>query len=342
MKLSTPFILLAAAIGVVEASGHDGLSRVAARHHDVARRNNDSAAAKRASTGRCKVRPSSTLVHTSTPTSTSTSTHASSSTHKTTSTKKTSPTGLTTTSTKTSSGSKSGSNNNSGVTSNVAGLVKVTDWSCGASGASKQITATDGPNGNIDWMNCGLYDGGWNPPHVTVNDVITVDLGAALGDSNTPFKACGPYIDLFYKYAGEHGIPPIIVASIAMQESTCNVHEVGGGGEQGIMQISKDKCGGAPGGNCQDPDFNIRTGVAFFAQTLSDNGGNLLLTLGNYNGWPKGMTVASATAARWTDCCLCQNNLDYLVQYLNGWFLNRDPYTGTPRIGKYFNLDACR
>ena len=86
-------------------------------------------------------------------------------------------------------------------------------------------------------------------------------------------------------------VPPIIVASIAMQESTCNVHEVGGGGEQGIMQISKDKCGGAPGGNCQDPDFNIRTGVAFFAQTLSDNGGNLLLTLGNYNGWPKGMTV---------------------------------------------------
>lgn len=70
---------------------------------------------------------------------------------------------------------------------------------------TEQITATDGPNGNIDWMNCGLYDGGWNPPHVTVNDVITVDLGAALGDSNTPFKACGPYIDLFYKYAGEHG-----------------------------------------------------------------------------------------------------------------------------------------
>ena len=54
-------------------------------------------------------------------------------------------------------------------------------------------------------MNCGLTAGGWNPPHVTVNDVITVDLGAALNDPNTPFKACSPYIDLFYKYAGEHG-----------------------------------------------------------------------------------------------------------------------------------------
>ena len=67
------------------------------------------------------------------------------------------------------------------------------------------VTALSGPNGNIDWMNCGLTAGGWNPPHVTVNDVITVDLGAALNDPNTPFKACSPYIDLFYKYAGEHG-----------------------------------------------------------------------------------------------------------------------------------------
>ncbi len=47
-------------------------------------------------------------------------------------------------------------------------------------------------------------------------------------------------------------VPPIIIASIAMQESSCNPHTVGGGGEQGLMQITKDKCGGAPGGNCQD------------------------------------------------------------------------------------------
>ena len=59
------------------------------------------------------------------------------------------------------------------------------------------------------------------------------------------------------------------------------------------MQISKDKCGGAPNGNCQDVDFNIRTGTKFFADTLNGNGGNLLLTLGNYNGWPKRMTIVS-------------------------------------------------
>ncbi len=79
-----------------------------------------------------------------------------------------------------------------------------------------------------------------------------------------------------------------------MQESSCDPHTVGGGGEQGLMQISRDKCGGAPDGNCQDTDFNIRTGTKFFADTLNANGGNLLLTLGNYNGWPQHMTVVSS------------------------------------------------
>jgi len=50
-----------------------------------------------------------------------------------------------------------------------------------------------------------------------------------------------------------YGIPPIIMASFAMQESGCNPNTVGGGGEQGLMQITKEKCAGAPGGNCKDP-----------------------------------------------------------------------------------------
>ena len=54
-------------------------------------------------------------------------------------------------------------------------------------------------------MNCGLTEGGWNPPHVTVNDVVTVNLYDALKDPNTPFKACGEYIDTFVNYANQHG-----------------------------------------------------------------------------------------------------------------------------------------
>lgn len=38
-----------------------------------------------------------------------------------------------------------------------------------------------------------------------------------------------------------------------MQESSCNPDTVGGAGEQGLMQITVDKCGGAPGSNCRDP-----------------------------------------------------------------------------------------
>lgn len=48
-------------------------------------------------------------------------------------------------------------------------------------------------------------------------------------------------------------VPSILIASIAMQESTCNPDTEGGGGEQGLMQLTPDKCGGAPGGNCKDP-----------------------------------------------------------------------------------------
>ena len=47
-------------------------------------------------------------------------------------------------------------------------------------------------------------------------------------------------------------VPSILLASIAMQESTCNPNTVGGAGEQGLMQITPDKCHGAPKGNCKD------------------------------------------------------------------------------------------
>lgn len=40
--------------------------------------------------------------------------------------------------------------------------------------------------------------------------------------------------------------------------------------------------------------YNIRTGAQYFANTLESNNGNVLLTLGNYNGWPAGMTHVSA------------------------------------------------
>ncbi|KAJ7925005.1 lysozyme-like protein [Mycena leptocephala] len=255
---------------------------------------------------------------------------------KNTSTKKTSTSTkkATTTTKKTTAAAKPTVNN-----AIVAGTIKVKSDHCGPSGATTKTTATTGPNGSIDWLNCGITGSGWEPPFIHVNDMIVKDLSEALKESGTPFTACASYEGLFYKYAGEYGLKPIMLAAFAMQESSCNPSTVGGGGEQGLMQLTKDKCGGAPGGNCRDPDFNIRTGAKYFADTLSNNGGSVLLSIGEYNGWVPGLTKARATAARYSSCCTCQNNLDYLHQYMNGWLQNINAYYNN--LGKYHNLDVC-
>ncbi|KDQ53458.1 glycoside hydrolase family 23 protein [Jaapia argillacea MUCL 33604] len=205
----------------------------------------------------------------------------------------------------------------------------------------EQVTATSGPNGNIDWLNCGINNGGWNPPFVKVSDIIAQYLPDAIKVNGSPFQACQKFVSTFEKYGQQFGVPSILLASFALQESSCNPNTVGGAGEQGLMQLTKDKCGDAPGGNCRDVDYNIRTGAKFFADTLNGNGGDLLKTIGEYNGWFVHMTYDDATAAGNGACCRCQNNLDYLHQFLNGWLQNIDAYDHTPRLGKYFNLDKC-
>ncbi|KAL1723980.1 lysozyme-like domain-containing protein [Schizophyllum commune] len=222
----------------------------------------------------------------------------------------------------------------------VDGVIHVKS-NCGNIGATKEVTATSGPNGNIDWLNCGVNNGGWNPPFVTVHDIVAKDLASAVKTSNTPFSACSAFTAMFEKYGNEHSIPPIMLAAFAMQESSCNANTVGGAGEQGLMQLTQDKCGGAPGGNCRDPEFNIRKGAEYFKGVLDGNGGDLLLAIGAYNGWQRGMTYGEATAARYSGNCHWQNNLDYLHQFLNGWVQNIDAYSHVPRLGKYFNLDGC-
>lgn len=229
--------------------------------------------------------------------------------------------------------------NNGG--SNSGGIIQVQSSNCGNSGATRTTTTTSGPNGSIDWLNCGVNAGGWNPPFIRIENVITQSLSSALNSGSSPFKACAPYIWIFEKYGGQFNIPPIILASFAMQESSCNPNTVGGAGEQGLMQITREKCGGLSDQACRDPEFNIRTGAKFFADTLNGNGGNLLLSIGHYNGWFPGMTFGQATAAAYSGCCRCQNNLDYLHQFLNGWCQNINAYSNNLRLGKFFNLDRC-
>ncbi|KIY74392.1 glycoside hydrolase family 23 protein [Cylindrobasidium torrendii FP15055 ss-10] len=212
---------------------------------------------------------------------------------------------------------------------------------CGDSGASSETTATSGPMGSLDFLNCGIESGGWNPPAIYLSDLKAVSLDEAIQDPNSPFQACKEYIPLFDTYATQHGIPPIMMASFALQESTCNPATTGGGGEAGLMQLTSDKCGNAPGGNCYDVDYNIRTATEYFAGLINNNGGTVLEAIGQYNGWFKGMTYNDATDARYSSCCRCQRNLDYAHQFLNGWMQNINAYSSSLRLGRFFNLDVC-
>ncbi|KAJ2914381.1 hypothetical protein MD484_g6025, partial [Candolleomyces efflorescens] len=227
-------------------------------------------------------------------------------------------------------------NNNSG--GSHGGIVNI-QGPCGNSRATAQTNSESGPNGHIDWMNCGIHAGGWNPPNLNLGNVRYKSLGEALAMPNSPYQACREFIPLFEKYGAETGIPAIMIAAFALQESSCRPYITGGGGEQGLMQITRDKCGGAPGGDCKNPDFNIRTGARFFAGRVQANGGNLLISVGQYNGWHRGMTFDDATRARNSACCLCQNNLDYLHQYFNSWIMGINAYSNN--FKKYNNLAVC-
>ncbi|KAG1775381.1 glycoside hydrolase family 23 protein [Suillus placidus] len=224
----------------------------------------------------------------------------------------------------------------------VDGVVKViSSKSCGSSGATKEITALSGPNGHIDFLTCGINESGWNPPLIKIESIVTVDLSAVAYRADSAFANCKDFISTFEKYGSRYGIPAILLASFAMQESSCKPSTVGGAGEQGLMQLTSDKCVDAPNGDCKDVDFNIGAGAKFFSQLLNENDGDLLSCIGHYNGWFQGMTYADATAAAHGGNCRQQNNLDYLHQFLNGWCQDINAYQHNPPLGKYFNLDVC-
>ncbi|GAA6009043.1 hypothetical protein JCM10207_004075 [Rhodosporidiobolus poonsookiae] len=209
---------------------------------------------------------------------------------------------------------------------------------CGPSGAT-----ADAPNGALDWLNCGLSKSDpsspWTPPNgVTLDRITTVTLEHALA-TNSVWEPCKAFVPLFEKIGEELNVPPIFLASFALQESTCNKDTIGGGGELGLMQITKDKCGGLSQAACMAPEYNIRTAAKYFRGELDTYGGQVLPALGSYNGWSaNSMSYRSATAAATSSCCTCQNNLDYLYQFLNGWVTGKTGY----ELGTYKNLNVCK
>ncbi|KAH7108433.1 lysozyme-like protein [Auriculariales sp. MPI-PUGE-AT-0066] len=222
-----------------------------------------------------------------------------------------------------------------------AGTVS-SDFQCDgkSNGATTEISQKVGPNGEEDWLNCGLSSSpnGWNPPPLKMKDIVYVELEEALKDDSSPYHACAPYLDTFNKYAQQFDIPAIFIAAFALQESSCNPNTVGGAGEQGMMQITVDKCINPPNGNCLDVDFNVGVGAKYFADSLAELNGNVLETVGRYNGWYPGLTEEKVRSVK-DSCCFCQQNMDYMMEFFNGWLQNKDAYSAN--LGYYHNYGDC-
>jgi soluble lytic murein transglycosylase-like protein len=57
------------------------------------------------------------------------------------------------------------------------------------------------------------------PPHIKLSQLKTITLETALAMPNSVYETCKPYVGLFEKHAAANGMPPILLAAIAMQES---------------------------------------------------------------------------------------------------------------------------
>jgi soluble lytic murein transglycosylase-like protein len=159
-------------------------------------------------------------------------------------------------------------------------------------------------------------------------------LESAVGSCQV-FSACSDYLDLFNQYGGSTGIPPILLAAIASQESGCDPNARGPNGEYGLMQITPDKCP-VQDDSCLVPSTNIQIGANYFADVVNGNGGNLAFALGQYNGWYPGLTEDEADSAA---TCGARQNLDYLHMVFNGFMQGVDP-RANPQMGTFFNVEC--
>ncbi|OBT85094.1 hypothetical protein VE02_06476 [Pseudogymnoascus sp. 03VT05] len=211
-----------------------------------------------------------------------------------------------------------------------------------AQGATEEVTPGGGPNGSEDWLNTGLTGNGWEPPYLNLNVVIHIsrpDFYSGVG------SRCQQYDSYFQKAGDGHGIDPVILAIIAMQESSCNADA--GGPTPGLMQVS---CANYPNGVCTDSiQDNVDAGANYLRGQLDDAGGNAVSAFGKYNGWftaglglngNRGLTTdypcsPEGKANGWPQ------NLDYLQQVLNGWLLGLDVYGDDNWIGTYNCDQSC-
>ncbi|KAJ5377970.1 uncharacterized protein N7496_005379 [Penicillium cataractarum] len=211
-----------------------------------------------------------------------------------------------------------------------------------AQGATDDVTPSTGPNGSEDWLNTGITGDGWTPPFLALSDVLHITLDQFYSGIGSP---CAQYDTYFQNASTKYTIDPVILAVIAMQESSCNANA--GGPTPGLMQVS---CDNYPNGQCTDSiQDNVDAGTNYFKSQLDAAGGNAIQAFGAYNGWftagsglngGKGLTEGSPCSAEGRANGVPQN-LDYLHQVLNGWLMGLDVYGGDNWIGTYKCDQSC-
>lgn len=94
-----------------------------------------------------------------------------------------------------------------------SGVIVAYSDQCGNPNGTMQPTKTGGPNGDENWLNCGVDGDGWVPPPVTLDNLIYQDLATVLQQDGNPFTACSQYLPMFQNMSQETQIPTIFLAS---------------------------------------------------------------------------------------------------------------------------------
>jgi hypothetical protein len=111
------------------------------------------------------------------------------------------------------------------------------------------------------------------------------------------------------------------------------------------MQVA---CENYPDGSCDNKSVqdNVNAGASVLMDNLSSAGGNIILAMGWYNGWFTAGSGLNGNRGITKDYpCSDEGkshgdpqNLDYVMQVLNGWFLGMDVYGSDSWIGEYREL----
>lgn len=205
-----------------------------------------------------------------------------------------------------------------------------------------------GPNGSEAWLNTGVDGDGWEPPFLDINTLSHISLDDYYQGVGSQ---CEQYDEYFQSSGSKYNIDPAILAFIAMQESSCNADEGGPTPvcrattmkrredmltrrQQGLMQCDASNCQNGQS-SCQYPiQDNVDCGAWVLRSGLDSADGNAVKALGAYNGW---FTAGSGLNGNkgLTDTYPCSSegqsngspqNLDYLHETLNGWFMGYDVY----------------